>query len=69
MAGGHRQSTVDANSAFGGYCALFVPSPCFAYRWEESRQSVASRFYRWRQQGVWDKVLAQLQQESDGKVR
>ena len=30
-------------------------------------QSVASRFYRWRQQGVWDRVLAQLQQESDAE--
>lgn len=28
-------------------------------------QSVASRFYRWRQQGVWDKIMAELQKDAD----
>jgi transposase len=27
--------------------------------------TVASRFYRWRQSGVWDRVWAQLQSEAD----
>ena len=30
-------------------------------------QSVASRFYRWRQQGVWDKIFAHLQQDADAE--
>ncbi len=28
-------------------------------------QTVASRFYRWQKQGVWDRVFAQLQQVKD----
>ncbi len=28
-------------------------------------QTVASRFYRWQKQGVWDRVFAQLQQTKD----
>jgi len=28
-------------------------------------QTVASRFYRWQKQGVWDRVFAQLQQSKD----
>lgn len=27
--------------------------------------TVASRFYRWRRQGIWDRVLAELQSEGD----
>jgi transposase len=27
--------------------------------------TVSSRFYRWRQAGVWDRVLAALQQQAD----
>jgi len=30
-------------------------------------QTVSSRFYRWRQQGVWDRVLAALQAQADGR--
>jgi transposase len=28
-------------------------------------ETVASRFYRWRRQGVWDRVLACLQAQAD----
>jgi transposase len=28
-------------------------------------QTVASRFYRWRQAGVWDRLLAVVQQQAD----
>lgn len=28
-------------------------------------QTVASRFYRWQQSGVWDRILAALQQSKD----
>ena len=28
-------------------------------------QTVSSRFYRWRRAGIWEKVLAALQSESD----
>jgi len=28
-------------------------------------QTVATRFYRWRRDGVWDRVLAELQQQAD----
>ncbi len=28
--------------------------------------TVASRFYRWRKAGIWDRVLAKLQQGADG---
>lgn len=28
-------------------------------------QTVATRFYRWRRAGVWDRVLAELQQQAD----
>lgn len=28
-------------------------------------QTVASRFYRWRQAGIWDRILAALQQQAD----
>jgi transposase len=27
--------------------------------------TVSNRFYRWRKQGIWDKVLAELQREAD----
>jgi len=27
--------------------------------------TVSNRFYRWRKQGVWDRVLAELQREAD----
>ena len=27
-------------------------------------ETVASRFYRWRRQGIWDRVLAALQADS-----
>ena len=30
-------------------------------------QSVASRFYRWRQQGVWDKIMTELQKDADAE--
>lgn len=29
-------------------------------------QTVASRFYRWQQNGVWEGIFAQLQQMKDG---
>jgi transposase len=29
--------------------------------------TVSSRFYRWRQAGIWDRVLAALQAEADGR--
>ena len=29
--------------------------------------TVASRFYRWRTQGVWDRMLAGVQEEADAK--
>jgi transposase len=32
-----------------------------------SWQTVASRFYRWRQAGVWQQVLATLQQQADAE--
>lgn len=28
-------------------------------------QTVATRFYRWTKQGLWEKILAQVQQEAD----
>ena len=31
-----------------------------------SWSTVASRFYRWRKAGIWDRVLAKLQQVADG---
>jgi transposase len=33
-------------------------------------QTVASRFYRWQQSGVWERVFAQLQQlkDRDGQI-
>ena len=30
-------------------------------------QTVSSRFYRWRQQGVWARVLAALQTQADAR--
>ena len=27
--------------------------------------TVASRFYRWRRQGLWDRLLAEMQREAD----
>ena len=30
-----------------------------------SWSTVASRFYRWRSQGIWDRVLAELQADGD----
>ncbi len=30
-----------------------------------SWKTVASRFYRWRRAGIWDRILAGLQQEAD----
>jgi transposase len=30
-------------------------------------QTVSSRFYRWRQQGVWGRVLAALQAQADAR--
>ena len=29
-------------------------------------QTVSGRFYRWRQTGVWSRLLARLQQQADG---
>ena len=31
-----------------------------------SRGTVSSRFYRWRNQGVWQQILERLQQQADG---
>jgi transposase len=31
-----------------------------------SWHTVSSRFYRWRQAGVWDRILAELQRQADG---
>lgn len=28
-------------------------------------QTVATRFYRWTKQGIWDKILAEVQQSAD----
>lgn len=28
-------------------------------------RTVASRFYRWRKKGLWDRLLAELQQKAD----
>ena len=28
-------------------------------------QTVATRFYRWRRAGIWDRILADLQQRAD----
>ncbi len=35
-----------------------------------TRGTVSSRFYRWRQQGIWDRIFADLQQqaEADGTL-
>jgi transposase len=30
-------------------------------------ETVASRFYRWRRQGIWDRVLAALQADTDAR--
>ncbi len=30
-------------------------------------QSVATRFYRWTAQGVWQKLLAELQRDADAR--
>lgn len=38
--------------------------PCYG-AW----QTVASRFYRWREAGVWDRVLAELQRRGDAAGR
>jgi transposase len=32
-------------------------------------ETVASRFYRWRRQGIWDRVLAALQADTDARGR
>ena len=32
-------------------------------------QTVASRFYRWRRAGVWERILAHLQQQADAEGR
>src|SRR5215213_7573650 len=42
---------------------LWLDRPPELGRW----QTVSSRFYRWRQQGVWDRVLAALQAQADGR--
>ncbi len=34
-----------------------------------SRKTVSSRFYRWRKAGIWDRVLAALQQRGDADGR
>jgi transposase len=28
-------------------------------------QTIATRFYRWRRAGIWDRILAELQEEAD----
>lgn len=30
-------------------------------------QTVATRFYRWRRAGIWDRILADLQQHADAE--
>src|SRR5947209_4088891 len=30
-------------------------------------QTVATRFYRWRRAGIWDRILADLQQQADAE--
>ena len=30
-------------------------------------ETVASRFYRWRRQGIWDRVLARVQADADAR--
>jgi transposase len=30
-------------------------------------QTVATRFYRWRRAGIWDRILANLQQQADAE--
>ncbi len=30
-----------------------------------TRGTVSSRFYRWRQQGIWDRIFADLQQQAE----
>ena len=32
-------------------------------------QTVASRFYRWRQAGVWERILGRVQELADGEGR
>ena len=32
-------------------------------------ETVASRLYRWRRQGIWDRVLAALQADTDARCR
>jgi transposase len=34
-----------------------------------SWKTVSSRFYRWQQAGVWERVLAQLQRKADAESR
>src|SRR5690348_5839117 len=42
-------------------------------QWEDlperygSYKTVSSRFYRWRKAGIWDKILAALQQDADAQ--
>lgn len=31
--------------------------------------TVSSRFYRWRKDGLWDRIFAQVQQQADGDGR
>lgn len=30
-------------------------------------QTIATRFYRWRRVGIWDRVLAELRQQADAQ--
>ena len=30
-------------------------------------QTVATRFYRWRRTGIWDRILAELKQQADAE--
>jgi transposase len=34
-----------------------------------SWKTVSSRFYRWQQAGVWDRILAEVQRQSDAEGR
>ena len=50
--------------AFCGFCARVAPQrglPDLYGAWE----TVSGRFYAWRKQGLWQKLLKQLQQQSD----
>ena len=47
-------------------CGFDVPAPMARFaRVFGPWPTIASRFYRWRKQGLWDRLLAEVQQEAD----